>query len=198
MKIRHPSTSRCIVWFEIIFCLVMFASIGRSATTLTTLVTFNGTNGFLWSSPSPPDLDYSLTLGPDGLFYGTTVLGGPSVDDPLGPPLDTLGTIFKVGLDGGFTTVLALDTNTFHASTSLLLASDGNLYGAAPGGGLGKGGVIFRVTPAGALTNVFSFSGIDGRGPNELMQARDGALYGTTAFSSLGYGTVFNRVGVKL
>jgi uncharacterized repeat protein (TIGR03803 family) len=82
---------------------------------------------------------------------------------------------------------------------SLLLATDGNLYGETGGGGTSGGGgqgTIYKITPGGALTTLYIFcvqSGCpDGAYPSGLMQASDGNLYGTTsAYGFYEGGTIF-------
>lgn len=81
--------------------------------------------------------------------------------------------------------------------TSLIQASDGNLYGTTSGGGMSNGGTVFKIsnlvgTPS--ETVLYSFTGgADGAGPNSsLVQAADGNLYGTTLGGGTSHsGTVF-------
>ena len=78
--------------------------------------------------------------------------------------------------------------------TSLLLASDGNLYGMTSSGGAYNGGTVFRITPAGTETVLWSFgNGTDGASPyGSLIQGSDGNFYGMTNLGGLyGRGTVF-------
>ena len=81
-----------------------------------------------------------LIQGSDGNFYGTTQVGG----------MNDLGTIFR--MDGnGVVTVLHSFTGSGAGGTGsnpvarLIQGSDGNLYGAAEGGGANGIGTIFRV-----------------------------------------------------
>jgi uncharacterized repeat protein (TIGR03803 family) len=81
--------------------------------------------------------------------------------------------------------------------SSLIQASDGNLYGTAYAGGATGHGTVFRIgnlsgTPT--ETVIFNFTGgADGSYPEAaLIQAADGNLYGTASFGgSGGFGTVF-------
>jgi uncharacterized repeat protein (TIGR03803 family) len=66
---------------------------------------------------------------------------------------------------------------------SLLLASDGNLYGVTRFGGAYNDGALFRLTTAGALTvlHSFDYNGSDGVDAEAgVAQAGDGNLYGMT------------------
>lgn len=66
---------------------------------------------------------------------------------------------------------------------SLLLASDGNLYGVTRFGGAYNYGTLFRLTTAGALTvlHSFDYNGSDGVNAEAgVAQAGDGNLYGMT------------------
>jgi uncharacterized repeat protein (TIGR03803 family) len=70
--------------------------------------------------------------------------------------------------------------------TTLVQASDGNLYGTCGGGGANGNGTVFRITPDGALTTLYSFSPTDAHGANadganpafSLILGKDGNLYG--------------------
>jgi len=167
-----------------------------SFTTLHTFCTQSGcSDGF--------QPEAGLVLGADGNFYGTTNAGGGSYGG---------GTVFKITPSGELTTICMLCSNIdgpcglgkFPRGT-LVLGTDGNLYGTASAGGPtceGQGcGTIFQVTPGGELTLVHGFGGYptDGQGPYAgLVQGTDGSFYGTTSgggeggCSSYGCGTIFN------
>jgi uncharacterized repeat protein (TIGR03803 family) len=155
--------------------------------TLTTLFAFSGTQ-----SPSPT----ALIQGADGNLYGTTYGGGGSLDTAL-------GTVFKVTLNGEFTTLHSFSGTDGMYPDGINQGADGNLYGATGQGGptysstsngndLGYGS-IFKITPAGGFTSVFSFAQTNGATPDgSLLQGSDGALYGTTIQAGpSGGGTVF-------
>lgn len=84
--------------------------------------------------------------------------------------------------------------------TSLVLGSDGNLYGATYPGGANQQGMVFKLSTLGVETILYSFSGnggvaasTDGAGPASLIQGSDGNLYGTTkAGGAYNEGTVFS------
>jgi uncharacterized repeat protein (TIGR03803 family) len=150
---------------------------------LTTLVSFNGTNG---GYPAP-----GLVQGSNGNFYGTTILGGAN----------NLGTVFQVTPAGALATLVSFNGTANGSSpyAGLVQGTDGYFYGTTAGGGANGGGTVFRMTPAGALTRLVSFSGADGWEPaGGLVQAADGYFYGTTVWggnlslnAGWGFGTVF-------
>src|ERR1019366_2627431 len=118
----------------------------------------------------------ALVLGSDGNFYGTAPAGGANA----------AGTVFKI-TPGGTPTLLYSFcsqpncTDGASPSAPLLLASDGNFYGIAYGGGDYQFGTVFKITPSGALTTLHSFDRTYGRNPlGALIQAHDGNFYGTT------------------
>jgi uncharacterized repeat protein (TIGR03803 family) len=132
---------------------------------LTTLVSFNGTNG---SYPYA-----GLVQGNDGSFYGTTPQGGLLSD----------GTVFKVTAAGVLTTLVSFNgTNGRHPYGGLVQGSDGNFYGTTGDGGAGGSGTVFKMTSAGLLTTLASFNRANGAAPyGTLVQSTNGYLYGTTA-----------------
>lgn len=133
-----------------------------------------------------------LIQGVDGNFYGTTSEGGSGIS----------GTVFKL-TSGGVETVLSnfnaggsTSVNGYSPITSLIQASDGNLYGTNNlGGAHNNDGTVFQVTPQGVTNLVYAFGASSGDGSNSqanLIQASDGNFYGTThAGGAHGYGTIF-------
>jgi uncharacterized repeat protein (TIGR03803 family) len=74
----------------------------------------------------------------------------------------------------------------------LILASDGNLYGASRFGGTGGQGTVFRMTTGGAIKIIYSFPISDADGDasaGPLVQAADGNLYGTTQYGGANFNT---------
>lgn len=161
--------------------------------TLTTLHLFDGLDG---SSPT------QLVLGPEGVLYGITNLGGRNGTAPFHCN-GGCGVVFSIS-PGGHTYTILYHFNgpDGYYPVGLALGSDGNLYGVTSAGGSGgpKAGVgsgtIFELTPAGKFTTLYNFCSqetcADGQNPLGLMQATDGNFYGTTntnfeEFSSYGF-----------
>ena len=162
--------------------------VAAQAQTLTTLVNFDGTNG------DKPQYE-ALIEGTDGNFYGVTYQGGAN----------GLGTVFKM-TPAGVATVLynMADTDDLYhdarPTSSLLQASDGNLYGTTSKGGGTDCGFIYKVTPTGTESKFHDFcytAGVfDSTAPSVpdsgLIQGTDGYLYGTsTAGGDHFQGTVY-------
>jgi len=157
-----------------------------SAGTLTTLHSFDGTDG---SYPSAAPVQSS-----DGNFYGTADEGGLSGNCTFG-----CGTVFKITPSGTLTTLHSFDgADGSGPGTALVQGSDGNFYGTTYAGGANDEGTVFKITPSGTLTTLYSFctqtNCSDGVTPGAaLVQAADGNFYGTTVGGGANgnYGTVF-------
>jgi len=151
--------------------------------TLTTLYSFCAQSGCADGAGA----DAGLLPGPDGAFYGATVMGGAYGTVGL---FGTGGTIFKITPDGMLTTLYSFCAQSGCADGSsvdsaLVWGADGELYGTTNSGGAYNQGTIFKITPSGTLTTLYSFcaqSGCpDGSSPIAgLVQAANGDLYGTT------------------
>jgi uncharacterized repeat protein (TIGR03803 family) len=110
-----------------------------------------------------------LTLGADGLLYGTA-------DDGMGS-----GTVFRVEADGLLTLVHTFHYNEGLWQSALSLGQDGWLYGTSFEGGDYGLGSVWRVAPDGRFEMLYSFNGQDGSYPQAPpVQAPDGRWYGTT------------------
>lgn len=136
---------------------------------LTTLVSFNGTNG---SYPVA-----GLVQGSDGNFYGATVLGGAN----------NRGTVFKMTPAGALTTLVSFNgLNGSSPFAALVQGTNGNFYGTTAGGNgywvSGSAsynyGTVFEMTPVGVLTTLHVFSGANGYNPSA------GLVLGATAIST--------------
>jgi uncharacterized repeat protein (TIGR03803 family) len=147
--------------------------------TYQTIYSFHGTDGY---GPAA-----ALVPAANGSFYGMTGQGGPN----------DLGTIFQLTPHAVFTVrngvhswrfIYELTTlyafvgpaNTVVDPTSLILGTDGNLYGLINYSSTSLSGAIFRLVPGGAYTTLYTFSGPDGAAPTSLIQGSDGNFYGTT------------------
>jgi uncharacterized repeat protein (TIGR03803 family) len=167
--------------------IVMFlitATVGASAQTFQTVITFSETNGAVPTAV--------LVQGTDGNFYGTTQYGGTS----------DLGTVFRLTPTGALTTLYSfcaqlLCTDGSLPDAGLIQGSDGNFYGTTFFGGSQDAGTIFKITANGKLTTIYSFCSAakcaDGENPHAgLVQASDGNFYGTTSDAGAGNaGTAF-------
>jgi uncharacterized repeat protein (TIGR03803 family) len=155
---------------------------------LTTLVSFNGTNG---SYPVA-----GLVQGTNGNYYGTTMVGGANY----------CGTVFEMSSTGVLTTLVSFNyTDGALPLAGLLQSTNGDFYGTTSVGGdlgLNSGygeGTVFSMTSVGALTTLVEFSGNNGENPAAgLVQGTNGNFYGTTALggnlnlnAGSGLGTVF-------
>jgi uncharacterized repeat protein (TIGR03803 family) len=179
-------------WKIVSATLILFAAIGASAQTFTTLVNFYGANG---SYP----LGY-LVQGTDGNFYGVTNGGGAA----------NYGTVFRLTPAGQLTTIYSFCTQPncadgTYPEAGLLLMPDGIFYGTTAYGGdptcvapYGCG-TIFKITQQGVLTTVHTFESTDGAVPWAGLVEAGGIFYGTTSAGgevpcnsfTRGCGTVF-------
>ena len=138
---------------------------------LTILHNFTGTDG---SGPVT-----ELLLGLDGLFYGTTLGGGPKGNN---------GTIFVFNpLTNILTTLRALQSSDgTNPSAGLVQDAQGAFYGVAGSGGKHGKGTLFKITQSGTkpvFRKLHDFTGgPDGDGPGgTLVIDSAGVLYGTTS-----------------
>jgi uncharacterized repeat protein (TIGR03803 family) len=191
-KIKNPLLKKVIMnrlaiffWSFLAGCTLTWTA---HANTAVPIVSFDasGTNG---AAP-----EASLTIGPDGNFYGTTE--GNAINN---------GSIFKVTPDGSLTTLILFNgTNGALPLAPLTVGQDGNFYGTTEyggntignstlNGGLG-GGTVFQITTNGMLTTLVNFNKTNGLSPHGgVIWGQDGNLYGTTASGGLyGVGNVFS------
>jgi uncharacterized repeat protein (TIGR03803 family) len=158
--------------------------VSKDGTEYSVLYEFTGTGG---DAQNPWG---GLVEDTSGWLYGTTYNGGAGGK----------GTIFMLAKDGSYYTVLrsflATGGDGQNPMASLILGTDGLLYGTTSKGGSSGKGTVFRMSTSGSgyfLLHAFSSASSDGANPyGPLRQGRDGLLYGTTYFGgSSGYGTVF-------
>ena len=132
---------------------------------LTTLVSFNGTNGSIPGATR-------LVQGSDGDFYGTTKGGG----------MFDRGTVFRMKPDGALTTLYSFDGTNGSLPGTLTFWRDNNLYGLAAyrlENGTITNGTLFKITTNGLLTTLVRFNGTNAdRCYADLTLATDGNLYG--------------------
>jgi uncharacterized repeat protein (TIGR03803 family) len=131
------------------------------------------------------DPEAGLTLGTNGLFYGTTHGGGASNQCQGG-----CGTVFEVSPKGALTTLYSFCEapkcgDGSGPLSALVEGRDGNFYGTTARGGLNNNGTVFRITPEGDFTALYGFCSqtncADGSDPRSgLVLGTDGAFYGTT------------------
>jgi uncharacterized repeat protein (TIGR03803 family) len=141
----------------------------------TTLYVFSLTSGY---NPEAP-----LIQGTDGNFYGTTALGGKSVQPVCYGVNSTCGTVFKMTPAGKVTFTYQFDqTHGAGPIGPVIQGTDGNFYGTTSAGGASGFGIAFKLTSAGVLTVLHDFMGTDGQTPDAgLVQANDGNFYGVTS-----------------
>ena len=117
--------------------------------------------------PSGPNSPVSgLTLGTDGLFYGSTSSGGAH----------GAGTVFKLSDTGLYTPLWDFTGGADGGAPEapLVLGTDGNLYSTTDG----PVSTAFKITSKGALTTLHTFKGTDGSIPYGMILGLDGNFYG--------------------
>lgn len=178
----------------IAFLGLLWAStaIASQAQTLTTLHSFDGTDGEL------PEL---LVQGTNGNLYATTAEAGST----------GYGTVFNITPSGTFTLLDSFDPTVgeYPFGAPLTQGANADYYGTLQSGGSnlalcgGSGcGTVYAMTPGGALNPIYDFCSLsnctDGSVPlTGLTLASNGYFYGTTStggvncISNGGCGTVF-------
>jgi uncharacterized repeat protein (TIGR03803 family) len=142
---------------------------------------YSFTGGSDGASPYAP-----LVQGADGSLCGVTYFGGAY----------GYGTVFKVSANGVFNFLHPFTggADGAYSDAALVQGADGNLYGAASGGGTQGDGTVFRLAADGTFTTLYSFTGgNDGYSPDAaLVQGNDGNLYGVTSYGGTNLnGTIF-------
>lgn len=172
-----------LAFFALTLSLFCAASVSNAyAQTLTTLVTFNGTNG---EQPESP-----LLQGLDGNIYGTTLDGGANCNGGCGTvfrmtPAGVLTMLHSFCAQGGYPYCL---DGSFPFG-GLVQSTNGNFSGTTTGGGIFNTlgyydalGTIFEIDANGNFTTLYNFAGSpnDGNGPLGLVLGADGNFYGST------------------
>jgi uncharacterized repeat protein (TIGR03803 family) len=161
-------------------------AVASSAQTLTTLHSFDSTDG---ANPYA-----GLVQAIDGNFYGLTHSGGATTAND--------GTFFKITPGGTLTSLYSFCALSNCTDGSLpydwagLIQVNGSLYGTTGYGGTDNRGTVFKITTKGKLTTLYNFcseaSCKDGAEPYAgLVEGTDGNLYGTTTSGAAnGYGAI--------
>jgi len=160
------------------------------ASTPTTLVSFNGTDG--------STLNGSLIMDANGNLFGTTATGGANND----------GTVFEIaktasGYASTPTTLVSFNgTDGRQPETALIIDAHGNLFGTTEFGGANNDGTVFEIANtasgyASTPTTLVSFNFTDGAYPlDSLFANAHGNLFGTTVGGGAHLvGTVFEITG---
>ncbi len=149
---------------------------------------------FYFNNNAPINSGYysrgNLIQGVDGFLYGSLFQGGTGGK----------GTIFKIRTDGtGFKVIFSFSGNTVtggNPASTLLLGSDGKIYGMTQTGGLNNLGIIFSIAIDGSnFTKLLDFDGLaKGASPaGQLTEGTNGILYGMTNRGGLNdLGTIFS------
>jgi uncharacterized repeat protein (TIGR03803 family) len=152
---------------------------------LTTLVSFDGTNGAYPNSV--------LIADAHGDLFGTTSNGGTSA----GPNNGGYGTVFEIAktADGYASTPTTLvsfiesngpSTNGFYPTGGLIADTHGDLFGTTQQGGAYNAGTVFEIVKtahgyASTPTTLVSFNISNGSNPfGNLIADANGDLFGTT------------------
>ncbi len=161
--------SRINRWERQCAVLIVFAVsvIPIAAQSFRTVHSFTGADG---ANPYA-----GLVQGVDRNFYGTTTDGG----------IYGSGNVIQVTPSGevrslyDFCAQSNCTDGQFPVST-LVMAPDGDFYGATQNGGTYNYGSIFKVSTSGTLTTLHSFDIADGVNPyGSLLVASNGNIYGT-------------------
>jgi uncharacterized repeat protein (TIGR03803 family) len=153
---------------------VFTGSIDQNPERVTTVVSFNKTNG---ANP------YGGLASDRGNIYGTTVNGG----------VYGYGTVFEITSTGAFSPLVSFNQTNGANPTGGLLYTNSTVYGTTSNGGAYGCGTIFKVTGS-TLTTLASFNNADGANPcGTLFLDGFGNLFGTTCQGGTngGFGTVF-------
>jgi len=150
--------------------------IAAGTSTLTTIVTFDGTNG---ANPQA-----GVTIDGNGYLYGTTIHGGTN----------NVGTVFEISGNGFYTVANFNGANGNRPTGNLQVKGDGCIFGVTSGGGAYSKGTVFEIIPgSGTITTLVSFDGTNGECPIGGVTLGQGSMiYGTTSMGgAYNQGTVW-------
>ena len=152
--------------------------IAKGSSAITTLISFNGTDG---------EYPYAgLTPDGSGNFYGTTQEGGPGGG----------GAIFEISpAITTFTLIASINSNTGgYVEGGVAIDASHNLYGTEYSGGASQQGCVFEVANGSTtVTTLASFNQTSGTNPQAgVTLDASGDIYGTTSSGGASNcGTVF-------
>ena len=164
----------------------------RVSNTITTLASFNGTNGGVPVA--------GLIMDSSGNLYGTTEYGGVGHNEANA---SGDGTVFELAKGSNTITTLASfqGADGENPVAGLIMDSSGDLYGTTEFGGIGYSnrvetgdGTVFEVAKGSSTINTLAyFSGANGQAPQAgLILDSSGNLYGTTGLGGTSKdGTIF-------
>ncbi len=152
--------------------------IAKGSSTITTIASFNGSNGF---QPFG-----GVTLDANGDLFGTTAQGGAY----------NKGTVWEIAQGSGTITTLASfnGSNGAGPQSHVTFDANGNVFGTTAGGGANSRGTVWEIAKGSStITTLASFNGSNGFQPFAGVTIdANGNLYGTTSGGgSYGYGTVW-------
>ena len=149
---------------------------------------FTKVHSFTQTGASPEGSHAPLVQAANGSLYGTTFRGGAN-----GTGMGGFGTIFKLDLDGTYTTLHSLaDVDGINPEAGLIQGPDGNFYGTTSARGANNLGTIFTMDPLGAVTVLHHFAAADGiHSTSGLVMGAGGNLYGTTMSGGSSTGVVY-------
>ncbi|KFF21639.1 choice-of-anchor tandem repeat GloVer-containing protein [Chryseobacterium sp. JM1] len=151
------------------------------------LVTNNYSKLYEFSNSMNGKIPYgSLTIAPNGKFYGVTQYGGTA----------NKGTLFEFNPATNSYAKLRDFEGSFGVSPSgsLCLGSNGKLYGTTSSGGTRDEGIIYEYDIA---TTIFTVKHVmqsfyDGNYPTTLIETSPGVFRGTNRYSVNSQGTIFH------
>jgi len=154
-------------------------TVTAGTSTITTIASFNGTNG---ANPY-----CSVTRDSSGNLYGTAYAGGAN----------NCGVVWKIA--SGTSTLSAIDSFSYNTTGygsygGVSIDSSGNLYGTTYSGGASASGTIWKIASGtSTITTVASLTTTTGKLPQSSVTVdSSGNLYGVAASGgSLKYGTIW-------